>query len=191
MKNKCRPLILILILILSQFAFSSKVSAELTCPFGRVNDPAPGQCALFIDENNNDICDRSETGTLAQGDREEIKSTQLGQQKNLEAGLINFWALFLPAGLYFLHWFLVNHTGLNKTKGFFSPSGLKYFWNIILLLLFIPGGIFGLLIGLGLKTPFLVYWHYQGGAAFIVLVLIHAFNHLSYYFQGWKVLKDN
>jgi hypothetical protein len=27
------------------------------CPFGRVNDPYPGQCALYFDSDNNQICD--------------------------------------------------------------------------------------------------------------------------------------
>lgn len=31
-----------------------------TCPRGLVNDPAPGVCALYVDNNNNAVCDRSE-----------------------------------------------------------------------------------------------------------------------------------
>lgn len=103
--------------------------------------------------------------------------------------LISIWSILLPTILYSLHWFLTNSSRFGQEKGIFSEAGLKYFWNVVLLLLFIPGGIFGLLIGLGLKTPFLVYWHYQGGAGFIVLALIHAVNHLSYYLKGWKVFK--
>jgi hypothetical protein len=66
---------------------------------------------------------------------------------------------------------------------------MKYIWNVILLLLFIPGGLFGLLIGLGYQTPFLVYWHYQGGAAMVIITFIHLLNHLAYYLKGWKTLK--
>jgi len=65
---------------------------------------------------------------------------------------------------------------------------MRYVWNIILLLLFIPGGLFGLIIGLGYQTSFLVYWHYQGGAAFVIVALIHTLNHLTYYLKGWKML---
>ena len=49
-----RLFIFSLILLMPFFA-----KAE-TCPFGLENDPAPGSCARFIDENNNDLCDLSE-----------------------------------------------------------------------------------------------------------------------------------
>lgn len=152
------------------------------CPFGRVNDPAPGQCSLYIDENNNDLCDRSETSEQPE-ERGDSRSIQTGQ-----TNLISWWAIFMPSALYFLHWFLVK---IFKDKPLFSPAGLKYIWNVILLLLFIPGGIFGLLLGLGIKTPFLVYWHIQGGAAFLIIAFIHMLNHLTYYIKGWKVLGIN
>ncbi|MBN2422241.1 hypothetical protein JXB41_03365 [Candidatus Woesearchaeota archaeon] len=33
---------------------------ESQCPKGLINDPFPGSCALYTDENNNRICDYSE-----------------------------------------------------------------------------------------------------------------------------------
>ena len=33
---------------------------ETDCPYGLVNDPAPGRCGRYVDENNNGICDLSE-----------------------------------------------------------------------------------------------------------------------------------
>jgi hypothetical protein len=33
---------------------------DLECPSGVVNDAFPGQCALYTDNNNNEICDYSE-----------------------------------------------------------------------------------------------------------------------------------
>jgi len=101
--------------------------------------------------------------------------------------LISVWAIFLPTAGYFLHWLLT--VWFKNKSGFFSETGMKYLWNVILLLLFIPGGLFGLLIGLGYKTPFLVYWHYQGGTAMVIITFIHFLNHLTYYFKGWKILK--
>lgn len=56
-------LIVLLLLILvngcSTKADISK-SIETDCPRGEVNDPYPGKCGQYIDENNNDICDNSE-----------------------------------------------------------------------------------------------------------------------------------
>lgn len=33
---------------------------ETDCPFGLVNDPYPGECGRYVDQNENDICDHSE-----------------------------------------------------------------------------------------------------------------------------------
>ncbi len=35
----------------------------VACPFGRVNDPYPGQCGRYVDSNHNGICDLSEPGS--------------------------------------------------------------------------------------------------------------------------------
>jgi len=102
--------------------------------------------------------------------------------------MISIWTIFLPSIIYFFHWFFVNYAGFKKKSGILSPVGMRYLWNVVLLILFIPGGLFGLLIGLGYKTPFLVYWHYQGGAAMVIITFIHLLNHLTYYLKGWKTL---
>ena len=31
-----------------------------TCPYNLINDPYPGECGLYVDEDHNKICDRSE-----------------------------------------------------------------------------------------------------------------------------------
>jgi len=36
----------------------SQVKTE--CPFGLVNDPAPGRCRRYVDKNGNGFCDYSE-----------------------------------------------------------------------------------------------------------------------------------
>ncbi|GEM_PF-3150361 len=51
MKN---VMILTLLLISTIFLFSEE------CPFGLTNDPYPGKCGRYIDEDGNDICDLSE-----------------------------------------------------------------------------------------------------------------------------------
>jgi len=58
-----KALILITIIV---FAFlagcATETSEQITtdCPQGMVNDPYPGSCGQYIDQNNNQICDRSE-----------------------------------------------------------------------------------------------------------------------------------
>ncbi|MDO8261530.1 MAG: DUF4405 domain-containing protein [Candidatus Magasanikbacteria bacterium] len=50
-----KKLILSIILLFIPFFTQAQ-----TCPFGLENDPAPGQCGNFIDENKNTLCDLSE-----------------------------------------------------------------------------------------------------------------------------------
>jgi len=39
---------------------SPQSAPQVRCPFGLVNDPYPGRCGRYVDENNNGICDLSE-----------------------------------------------------------------------------------------------------------------------------------
>ena len=144
--------------------------AQTDCPYGRIDDPYPGLCELYTDENNNQTCDLSEP---------ELSSFSYQV----------FWFLFIPAALYFLHWYLANKTNLGKKNWIFSKPGFKYSWNIVLLLLFIPAGIFGLLSYLGVKTNFLFNWHNNFGASFVVISLIHIVARLDYYLKRFKKSK--
>lgn len=44
-----------------------------TCPFGLENDPAPGSCSSFIDENENALCDLSEVPLDVQKETEKVE----------------------------------------------------------------------------------------------------------------------
>lgn len=48
--------IIFLIIFLPLFVYA----VETECPFGLINDTAPGQCSRYIDNNYNEICDLSE-----------------------------------------------------------------------------------------------------------------------------------
>jgi len=39
----------------------TETKEELKCPRGQVNDPYPGQCALYVDADNSGFCDYSES----------------------------------------------------------------------------------------------------------------------------------
>lgn len=45
------------------FSLSSLSFAQTNCPVGLVNDSAPGQCGLYTDNNNNNLCDLSEVAS--------------------------------------------------------------------------------------------------------------------------------
>ena len=42
---------------------TTELTGAVACPFGRVNDPYPGQCKRYVDANDNGICDLSEPGS--------------------------------------------------------------------------------------------------------------------------------
>jgi hypothetical protein len=45
---------------------SLATKAGATCPFGRTNDPYPGECSRYVDLNGNGICDLSEISTTTE-----------------------------------------------------------------------------------------------------------------------------
>lgn len=57
---------LIFLLVLFTFLISgceettNSYEEDHDCPHGLENDPYPGNCGLYVDEDANDICDHSE-----------------------------------------------------------------------------------------------------------------------------------
>ena len=41
---------------------------QTACPYGLVNDPYPGECRSYVDEQGNGICDLSEPALIASGE---------------------------------------------------------------------------------------------------------------------------
>ncbi len=41
---------------------------QTACPYGLVNDPYPGECRNYVDNNSNGICDLSEPALIASGE---------------------------------------------------------------------------------------------------------------------------
>lgn len=180
--NSTRRFLIFIIIgfIFWQSVTPAKAFAWLDCPYGEINDPYPGLCELYVDTNNNQICDHSES--TPQDSQTKALQTRT-QQRSFE---ISLWYLFLTASFYFLHWFAANKTKLKRKKGFLSPVGFKYFWNLILLATFIPVGISGLLLGLGVKNQSLLYWHNNLGSTFTIIALFHLINHFNYYLKPLK-----
>lgn len=53
------PKIITYISVLMLFA-AGQILAENNCPFGLTDDPAPGQCGRYVDDNGDGICDNSQ-----------------------------------------------------------------------------------------------------------------------------------
>lgn len=68
-------------------AFPFMVSAEMACPIGEVNDPFPGQCASYIDQNYDNLCDLSQvedseghTATLTEEALKQLTVKEVAEQ---------------------------------------------------------------------------------------------------------------
>ncbi len=73
-----------LVMFLGIIFLASSVLAWNDCPKGEINDPAPGDCSLYVDTDNNGICDHSEPApedrstTSTQDTNEEISLDETG-----------------------------------------------------------------------------------------------------------------
>ena len=56
---------------------------QTACPYGLVNDPYPGECRSYVDNNNNGICDLSEPALVASG---EVTMPATGTSSHLDGG---------------------------------------------------------------------------------------------------------
>lgn len=79
-KSKIFSLIFVLLLILISSGFSQTTS----CPYGEINEPFPGTCSLYTDQNSNKICDLSEQEEIQVEDVHDLISGQELKTKTVE-----------------------------------------------------------------------------------------------------------
>jgi hypothetical protein len=166
----------------------SELLAWLDCPYQRRNDPYPGLCNLYVDSNQNQICDHSEPSpsssiSVAPAAKAMKDRPFWGTVSDLQGVSL---LIFLSATIYFIHWYLSNKTNLGKRCGFFAPAGFKYFWNLMLLLTFVPTGILGLLLAMEIKSVALASWHKDLGIIFVTIGFIHFISRFRYFKDSWK-----
>lgn len=172
--------LIILFFTIGFLILPTQVLAWLDCPYGKVNEPYPGSCQLYLDTDNNQTCDHSEptpetskeTGIIVQ----EEKKGDSGQQ-------LYFYLVFLPLAVYFIHWYLVNKTTLSKKFKWLNKISFRYFWNLVLLLSFLPTAISSILFILGVRSVFLLSLHNQLGTIFVVVGLLHFFARFQYFLR--------
>ena len=152
-------------LILAFLLFVAPVQAWLDCPYGRRNDPYPGLCGLYVDTNNNQICDRSEATPTQE-------KTALVATRNSKPILQIFTFLILALSAYFL------------TRRFLKTRQFRLLWNLVLLATFLPVGATGILLFLNVKVPNFQFWHNQLGIIFVIVGVLHLLFHLNYFKQA-------
>ncbi|MBN2095362.1 MAG: hypothetical protein JW727_04905 [Candidatus Aenigmarchaeota archaeon] len=177
------------------------VCYAVECPFGEVN--CEGKCGMFVDENNNGICDLSESpeedliGEKQSGVVDTLTGNVSGKQTQTRTRGTEYYLISLTlilCALYALTYFLTK-------KGTLAMVTHRKVWNIILLLSFVVCGLTGMIIamnldlGLGISVPFnLSFWHYESGIVMTVVSVFHTLWHTSYYkaiFTGGKKRKQD
>jgi hypothetical protein len=72
--------ILLLLLSLPAYAWND-------CPFGLIDDPSPGRCRLYIDSNNDRICDRSQKEPEKKADSTATPAMEVSTNSNAKSGV--------------------------------------------------------------------------------------------------------
>lgn len=196
MKNTIKFLKLLITSSIVLFLFSINVIAWDDCPFGYEDEPYPGSCWRYVDTNKDGICDHSQsepsviqdnsnTGSNTQALN--LKNNQLFENKFLLLTIISFFIIFLLA---------VVTRYMKKIKKL-SNLKEKIFWNLLLLIFFLPSGITGIILVLMPSVAALreiglnfIQLHNITSLFFLWISGYHIIWHTSYYTKGIKKLFD-
>ncbi len=132
-----------------------------TCPRGLINDPYPGSCSQYVDVNQDQLCDLSQVTTSDSSPPPVTDSVP--PSMSFDYTLIILF--FIPIFIYFF------------------TSKFKLFWNVILLITFIPTVISSLFYVFNIFNPTINQLHLYFGTAFLSISFCHVIWHLPYW-QG-------
>ncbi|MFH1427478.1 MAG: hypothetical protein ABIG60_03030 [Patescibacteria group bacterium] len=165
-------------LLFSLLIFSLFISPVFAynCPFDRINDPFPGQCILYTDKNNDQICDNSQNLIDTQNQLTNKENNNMANYYFLE--IILFFIIFQLLGISLVQY--------NKLK--------KYSWrkinNFLLLATFaiVLSSSLIILANLAqiLKTENLrlINWlHTEAGLIMILFCLEHLVRRWRYFIK--------
>lgn len=158
------------------------------CPFGLINDPAPGSCGRFIDTDRDGFCDHSqlapEKRKIALSENDTEKDGNQAQKKKVG---YRFFSILIAL-------FLLYAVSLTLVKQKVISSAVhRKIWNILLLVNFLASAVLGLLLvlrtnySLDLILPFnLLYWHVEIGIAMAAIAIFHIIWHRQYFISMVK-----
>lgn len=146
------------------------------CVFEKVNDEFPGDCARYVDTDNDGICDHSQPAP------EDRAGKKIKNDYHLESISI---VLLLS---YIFSFLLVKFKKINLVLH-------RKIWNIGLTLSFVVTGVLGILLvlkisyGININLPFkMIFWHVEAGIVFALISIFHILWHLRYYKNLLKLL---
>lgn len=191
--EKIMKKITIILILLFAFVLAFKpvsIYAWDDCIFGKVNDEYPGDCARYIDTDNDDICDHSQPApedrdsfkTTNQENSEKENNVPVKRTKDYYLKQITL-VLLIGYGVTFLL------TKLGKISTFIH----RKIWNVFLTLSFLITAILGIILilrlsyGLMPNPPFdMLFWHVETAIIFTIISIFHITWHFPYYKRLFK-----
>jgi hypothetical protein len=164
------------------------------CLHNKIDSLYPGDCAKYIDTDNDEICDHSQLApedrifkiaNAAQITKEiSISDTKDKQQKSIYH--------LLPISLFLIVLYTFSHI-LSKKK-IISVVNHRKIWNFLLLITFLISGILGILLvieinfGISIISWFnILFWHVEVGIAMFAISIFHIIWHWPYFKNMFKI----
>jgi hypothetical protein len=192
-----KPFILISSFLFIFIILNQNVYAWENCPFGEVNESYPGTCGRYIDTDNDNICDLSQSSPekramLTQEDNTENNSTSIKSVVSKSNSGINYYFVPIAAILFIVYLTTLILSRNKKIK----LSQHRKIWNFILLITFLISGTFGIILAIivsyGIRLSFysdLLFWHVEMGISMAIISIFHILWHLKYFKKMFKLVK--
>ncbi len=183
--------VVLLIVLLTPVA----VYAWNDCPYGLLDDPFPGQCPRYLDSNQNQVCDHSESpsSTIQNNSSTTSPATNTSLNSNLSSDTLEANSPptesynLIPLAVTTLILYLISY--LLYLESYLQRKVFYTIWKYVLLASFALAGATGLIlvvfINYGIHSSWnltIDFWH----AEFAIIMAVSIFLHLHLY---WKQVK--
>lgn len=142
MKKTLKALILLFTITITFTISSINSLAWDDCPFGLKDEPFPGSCWRYVDENKDGICDRSQSEPTEESNGQETQSNNaiLNKQKNQS----KFPIMLIISFVIIVFLIMILKILVNKKK--LTNAKEKIILNILLFIFFVPSAITGVVL---------------------------------------------
>ncbi|EKF86685.1 DUF4405 domain-containing protein [Methanobacterium formicicum] len=188
--------VVLLIVLLTPIA----VYAWNDCPYGLLNDPYPGQCPRYLDTNQNNICDHSESPSSGSLNNSSITTqanensandknstnnsfSDIQQARSVPSQSYNLIPIATTTLILYLITYLLYLEDRLKRNIYYV------IWKYVLMASFIVTGVTGLIltifINYGIQSSWnltIDFWH----AEFAIIMAVSTLLHIHLY---WKQVK--
>lgn len=188
--------VVLLIVLLTPIA----VYAWNDCPYGLLNDPYPGQCPRYLDTNQNNICDHSESPSSGSLNNSSITTQANESSANDENNTNNSFSdiqqarsvpsqsyNLIPIATTTLILYLITY--LLYLEDRMKRSIYYAIWKYVLMASFIATGVTGLFLTLsinyGIQSSWnltIDFWH----AEFAIIMAVSTLLHIHLYWKQFK-----